>query len=331
MFGQEAAQGRIVTEIQGLVGREGAEAIQTMLQNSRQESEGIIATVVGFVTLIVGATGTFIELQDSLNTIWGVQPKPGRGIMGMLRDRLLSFAMVVGVGFLMLVLLVMSAGLAAVSDYIGRYLPDDTSVLVLEIVNIVVSLITITFVFAMIFKILPDVRIRWADVVTGAFITSLLFTLGKFLIGLYLGQSSFASTYGAAGSLAILFVWVYYSSLILFFGAEFTQTYANRYGARVVPSKNAVYVGSEICAVDDPLPHMPMKEKKDLVETDEKKGSQADSGRSGPERKGDNRTAPPPDETTSRSEEGTNGKRKEDRVKLPAPSESARTRSLPRI
>jgi membrane protein len=253
VFGQEAAQGKIVTEIQDLVGREGAEAVQTILKNSAQDESGPLATVLGFLLLIVGATSVFIELQDSLNTIWGVAPKPGRGIMGMLKDRILSFAMVVGTGFMLMVSLVVSAGLSALEDWMVGIMPD-MSVVILQIIQTVVSLVIFTVLIGAIYRVLPDAKISWRDVGIGALITAALFTLGKFLIGLYLGQGSVSSTYGAAGSLAVLFVWVYYSGLIFFLGAEFTKVYANRWGGRVEPSNNAILLGNRVSIESDGEP-----------------------------------------------------------------------------
>jgi membrane protein len=242
-FGHDAAQGKIVSQIQGLVGRDGAEAVQTVLKNSAQQDAGVIATIVGFVVLLAGATSVFIELQDSLNSIWGVAPKPGRGITGLLRDRFLSFAMVIGVGFVLMVSLLVSAAIAALGDWLGHAMPG-VSVVLLQVLQNAISIAIFTVLIGAIYKVLPDARIAWRDVLVGASITAVLFTIGKFLIGLYLGQGSVASTYGAAGSLAVLLVWVYYSALIFFLGAEFTQVYANRWGRRVEPSANAILLSN---------------------------------------------------------------------------------------
>jgi membrane protein len=236
VFGEDAARGQIVDEIGGLVGREGGRLIQLMIVKASQEGGGVLATVVGAVVLFVGAMGVFGELQASLNTIWEVEPKAGRGLWGILRDRLLSFVMVLGVAFLLLVSLVVSAALAAVGSLLGAW---DTS-LVGQILNFVASLVVFTLLFAMIFRLLPDAKIAWGDVWLGAAVTALLFSVGKLLIGLYLGHSSLASTYGAAGSLAVLLVWLYYSAQIFLFGAELTQVYANRFGSKIVPAENAV-------------------------------------------------------------------------------------------
>ena len=230
VFGEEAARGRIVEQMQGLMGPEGAHAVQTMLAASRRSGTGIVATVLGVITLLLGATGAFVELQGALNTVWDVPPRQGSGLRSMVRDRLLSFALVLGIAFLLLVSLVVSAGLSAVGAFFGGALPVPASVL--QAANFVFSFAVITLLFATIFKFLPDLDIAWRDVWMGAGVTSLLFAAGKWLIGLYLGTSGIASTYGAAGSLVILLLWVYYSALILFLGAEFTQVYAETYGSR---------------------------------------------------------------------------------------------------
>lgn len=240
IFGEDAARGRIVEEIQGLIGRSGAEGVETMIRNAYKPEAGIIATIVGVVTLIIASTGVFAELQDALNTVWNVKPAEGRGILDILRVRLFSFIMIVGIGFLLLVSLVVSAGISALNDYVLQYQADLISKTLLQIINLVVSLAISTGLFAMIYKLLPDVRIAWKDVWLGAFFTSMLFTIGKFAIGLYLGNSDIGSSYGAAGSMAIILFWVYYSSQILFFGAEFTQVYSRRFGRTATPIRGAV-------------------------------------------------------------------------------------------
>jgi membrane protein len=229
-FGHEAAQGRIVAEIQGLVGKAGAEAVQGMLESARKPSSSAWAAVLGTITLLLGAGGAFTELRGALNVVWEAPPKPGGGIWGAIRDRLLSFAMVLVLGFLLLVSLAMSAGLAAVHGFSVGLWPG--AKVLLEVVNAVFSFGVVTVMFAAIFKLLPDTKIAWRDVWAGAATTAALFTVGKTLIGLYLGKSSIASAYGAAASLAIILAWVYYAAQILFFGAELTQVYAHRHGSR---------------------------------------------------------------------------------------------------
>ena len=237
VFGREAAQGQIVAQMQGLIGEESARAIQAMIESARKPSSGIIATVIGILTLLVGATGVFGELHDALNTIWEVKPKSGLGLMAIIRDRFLSFAMVLGIGFLLLVSLAVSAGLAALGKFMDGMLPG--AIYIGEIVNFIISFGVIMLLFAMVYRILPDIEIAWSDVWIGAAFTSLLFTIGKFLIGLYLGRSSVASAYGAASSLAIILIWVYYSAQIFLFGAEFTQVYAKKYGSHSVAGQHA--------------------------------------------------------------------------------------------
>lgn len=238
VFGQDAAQGEIVAQLKGLVGKEGAQAIQTMIENSRKPAEGTIATIISVAILLFGATNVFTQLQESLNTIWEVAPKPGRGVKGIIKDRFPSFAMVLGIGFLLLVSLVVSAALSALNSYLGHLVPSLN--FVWPAVNFIFSFCVVTLLFAMIYRVLPDAKIAWSDVWIGAAITSVLFTIGKSLIGLYLGNSSVGSTYGAAGSFVVLLLWVNYSAQILLFGAEFTQVYANKYGSRIVPTKNAL-------------------------------------------------------------------------------------------
>ncbi|MFB2934572.1 YihY/virulence factor BrkB family protein [Aerosakkonemataceae cyanobacterium BLCC-F154] len=238
IFGEEAARGEIVTQIQGLVGRSGAEVIETAIQNANQPATGSIASIISIVALLFGAIGVFTQLQDALNTIWEVQPKPGRPVKGFIRRNVLSFTMVLGIGFLLLVSLVISAVLAGISTYFSHLVPGFD--VLWQIINFLVAFAVTTLLFAMIFKFLPNVHITWGDVWIGAIITSLLFSIGRFLLGLYLGNGSFGSTYGAAGSLIIILAWVYYAAQILFFGAEFTQVYARRFGSQIVPDEHAV-------------------------------------------------------------------------------------------
>lgn len=238
VFDREAAQGKIVEQIQHMVGKDGAEAIESMIQSASKPEAGYAATGFGIVLLLIGAMGLFGQLQDAMNTIWEVQPKPGRGVLGFLKDRFLSFGMVMGTVFLLLVSLVASAGLAAMGSLLGDWMTSGVG----QVINFVVSFGVIALLFAMIFRYLPDAKVAWKDVWLGAALTALLFTIGKTAIGLYLGHSSVRSAYGAAGSLVVLLIWAYYSSQIFLFGAEFTQTYANRYGSRIVPKKDAVPV-----------------------------------------------------------------------------------------
>lgn len=238
IFGEQAARGEIVGQIEGLVGQQGAQAIQTALENANQPNVGSFASIISIVVLLFGASGVFVQLQDAMNTIWNVEEKPDGGIQNLIRKRLLSFSMVLVIGFLLLVSLLISAVLSGLSHYLSDLIPGFD--FLWQLLNLVVSFGIITVLFAFIYKYLPDVDIQWRDVWTGAAITALLFTLGKWVLGIYLGQGSFGSTYGAAGSLVVLLAWVYYSAQILFFGAEFTQVYAQRYGSQIVPDRHAV-------------------------------------------------------------------------------------------
>jgi membrane protein len=227
VFGQEAASGRLTEEIRGLVGPEGAGVVATLIERAAvRPNAGWIATAIGLATILIGASGAFGQLQYALNEIWNVKPAPSRGIAGVLRDRFLSFSMVLVIGFLLLVALVVSAALSALDDFAGTY----AAVLqpVLAVVNLAASFGIITLLFAAIFKVLPSTEVRWSDVWIGAAVTAGLFVVGKEAIGLYLGNASVASVYGAAGSIVVILLWVYYSSQILFLGAEFTQVFARR-------------------------------------------------------------------------------------------------------
>lgn len=236
-FGEEAARRELFSQVSGLVGSEGGEAIQALVSAARKPTTGAWATVIAVVTLFVGATGVFVQLQDALNSIWCVRRKPGRGLRNFIKDRLLSFALIVGIGFLLLVSLVLSAGLSALGNFMTGLLPAQETLW--QWINFGVSFGVITLLFAMIFKVLPDAKIAWRDVWIGALLTALLFNLGKYFLGLYLGRSSVTSAYGAAGSLVIVLLWVYYSAQILFFGAKFTQIYSNRRGPHLEPAPGA--------------------------------------------------------------------------------------------
>ncbi len=228
VFGQQAVRGQLAAELQGLLGSGSASAIEEMMASASKVRTGVLASAVGVVLLALGACGAFVELQGTLNAMWGVDKKSAGGVLGFLRARLLSFAMVGVIAFLLLVSLVVSAGLAAVGHFAQDSLPAGEALY--HALNFVVSFAVVTFLFAAIFKILPDAKIAWRDVWLGAALTSLLFTIGKLLIGLYLGKSSTASSFGAAGSFAVLLVWIYYSAMIVFFGAEFTQVHARSRG-----------------------------------------------------------------------------------------------------
>lgn len=234
----EAARGLIASEIGAVVGPRAAESIQTVIQNARGPVRGGLGAAFGVVALLLGASGVFGELQASMNTIWEVEPRPGRGIGGAIKDRFFSFTMVLGVAFLLLVSLVLSTALAAIGEFLATHLPGGEAVW--HLLNTMFSVGLVAVLFGLIFKVVPDVEIEWRDVWVGALATSVLFTLGKYALALYLGKSAVGSVYGAAGSLVALAVWVYYSAQILFLGAEFTQVHARHRGARIAPSKDAV-------------------------------------------------------------------------------------------
>jgi membrane protein len=228
-FGQEAARGEIYIQVRDLLGRDGAQAIQAMIQNASRPEAGVTATILGIVTLFIGATTALAELKDGLDQIWNVPPERMSGFWYFVRKRLLSIGLILSLGFLLLVSLAFSAVLTALAK---RWGPADGTGEILEGLNFVFSFALVTVLFAMIYKILPSVRIAWRDVIIGALVTALLFNIGKFMIGLYLGNSAIASSYGAAGSIVLVLVWVYYSAQIFLLGAEFTKVYAYRYGSR---------------------------------------------------------------------------------------------------
>ena len=237
-FGREAVQTEVLAQFTQLLGKEGARQVEIVLRNAAESPSGLPATILGVITLFVGATAVFNQLKTALNTIWNVPASPSGVVRSFVVDRLLSFAMVQCMGFLLLISLLVNAALAAVSKVFERFVPDMAALLLAA--GFLFSLLVVTVLFAAIFKILPDARIAWMDVWVGALATALLFTLGKFLIGLYLGRSSVASVYGAAGSLVVLLLWVYYSAQVFLLGAEFTQVYARRWGSRILPRHEAV-------------------------------------------------------------------------------------------
>lgn len=237
VFGRDTARQEILEQINGLVGQQGAQAIETALTNANQPQLGSMASIISVALLLIGASGVFAQLQQALNTVWNVKAKPDGGIWEFIRKRLLSFGMVLVIGFLLLVSLMLSAMLSGISKLEISLLPGLTPLW--QLLNFGISFGFISLLFALIYYYLPDVEIRWKDVWVGAIITALLFTVGKFLIGLYLGRGSLGSTYGAAGSLIVFLAWVFYSAQILLFGAEFTQVYARKYGRKILPDSHA--------------------------------------------------------------------------------------------
>lgn len=238
LFGEEMARSQVLVSLQELIGPRAAGALQTVIENTAQPRSGVIATLAGVITLWFGASGVFHQLKEALNTIWGVRPKPGRGLWGMLKARLESLLMVLGIGLLLVLSLIVSTVLAALVEFLSHWLPGSVSLW--QAVDLLSTLLIVTVLFAVIYKILPDVKIAWSDVWIGAAVTAVLFALGRYLIGLYLSRVGVASLYGAAGSLVVILLWVYYSAQILLFGAEFTYVFATRYGSRVVPDEDAV-------------------------------------------------------------------------------------------
>ncbi len=238
-FDSASVRDQLMDQIRSLVGSNGAAFFQTVLDNANRPGgqSGWQASVISICLLILGATGVLTQLQDALNTVWNVKVKPEMGFWGVVYKRVLSFGMILGIGFILLVSLVLSAIAAGFSSYLASIAPGLDSVG--QLLSFLVSFIVTTFVFALIFKFVPDVRISWGDVWFGGIVTALLFSLGKVPIGLYLGNSGFTSTYGAAGSVVILLAWVFYSAQILFFGAELTQVYARRFGSRITPNRYA--------------------------------------------------------------------------------------------
>jgi len=236
-FGEPAARHQIADQIQGFVGPNAARMVQSMMA-AQQKSGSLIATIVGTVLLLLGASGVFGQLKDSLNAIWRVKAKPGRGVVGLILDRLLALLMVIAIGVLLLLSMAMTTAISAFYGVIETVIPIPS--FLIQLFNLVLGLGVSTLLFALIFKLLPDVKIRWRDVWIGAFGTALLFTVGEYLLSLYLGRKSTASAYGAAGSAVVILMWIYYSSLILFFGAEVTQAYAEESGSPILPGKFAI-------------------------------------------------------------------------------------------
>ena len=234
VFGAEASRGEIFAAMQGLIGPDGAKTIQALVESSSQKpNAGIFATILGVITLLLGASSAFSQLQQSLNLIWKVKLKPTTGVWAIVRQRLLSFSMVLVIAFLLLVSLVLGAAISALGTFLGSRLPGGEAFW--QVLNAVISFGVTSLLFAAIFKILPDIKLGWKDVWRGAVITALLFTVGKFLIGLYLGRSGVTSSYGAVGSLVVVLLWVYFSSAILFYGVELTRAYVTWAGREVTP------------------------------------------------------------------------------------------------
>jgi membrane protein len=241
IFGQEASEGRIFEEIHNLIGDKAAVQIQQVIENLRLSGKTTMSVIIGAVTLIIGATTVFGEIQDSINMIWKVKAKPRKGWLKLIKDRLLSGSIIIGLGFLLVVSLIANGALVALNNILKQWFPDFTIIL-FNLANIAISFLVITVLFGVIFKLLPDAKIKWKDVRAGAFFTACLFLLGRYLIGLYISTTAAGSPYGAAGSLIVILLWVYYTAAILYFGAEFTRTYAIFKGRKIQPTEFAVFV-----------------------------------------------------------------------------------------
>jgi membrane protein len=240
-FGREASEGSIYRQLENFTGHDTAIQLQQIIKNASLSGKTMLATILGIITLLIGATGVFAEMQDSINMIWGVKAKPKKNWLKFLQDRFISFSVIISLSFLLLVSLGISALIEGFSHYLTGKFPGVT-VVVLYIINLLITLFITGSIFSIIFKVLPDAEIKWKDVFAGAVMTTFLFLLGKFGISFYISKAQVGSTYGPAGSLIILIIWIYYSSMILYYGAEFTKAYAVQYGAPIHPSKFAVAV-----------------------------------------------------------------------------------------
>ncbi|HBX50069.1 MAG: ribonuclease BN [Bacteroidetes bacterium RIFOXYA12_FULL_35_11] len=240
-FGDDAVRGEIFGQINGLVGNDAALQIQETIKNVKLYNSNVYATILGFAILIIGASGVFAEIQESINYIWGIKAKPKRGFMKFIYNRLMSFSMIGSVGFLLMASLIMNSVIDILSKRLAIYFPQD-SIMLFRIITIMVIFIIITVLFTIIFKTLPDGKIAMRDSIVGAAFTAFFFMIGKFAIGFYLSRYSIVSAYGAAGSVIIILVWVYYSAIILYFGAEFTKVFANTHGKKIIPNSYTVQI-----------------------------------------------------------------------------------------
>lgn len=261
-YGPDAFSGKVFEELNQVLGSETALQIQNVIKGLNEQEDGLFAAIIGGVALIIGATGVFTEIQSSLNFIWGVRSKPKKGVIKLLLNRLLSFSMIIGLGFVLIVTLIINTLLVALSYQILRLLPN-FPVELMSVVSFFVIFFVISFLFSIIFKMLPDVKIKWRQVWPGAFVTTILFLGGKYLINLYVSSNNTISLYGAASTVIILLVWIYFSSLILYFGAEFTKAYIEYHGKVILPSSFAEY--------DDKRSWRVMMEKKKQEEEENKR------------------------------------------------------------
>jgi len=239
-FGRDAVQGQIAGQISGLVGPEAATQIQSMIGNTHRSGNNLFASILSACILIIGATSIFNEIQDSINSIWGLKSKPKRGLLKMVINRLISFSLIISLGFIAMVSLLLDAAIKIVSDYMGRI--PGAGIYFVQTLNYLLNFVVISFMFSVIFKVLPDAKIKWRDVIKGAILTAILFIIGREVISFYVAKNNFTSIYGAAASIVIILVWVYYTAVILYFGAEFTKVYSINYGSRILPNDYAVWV-----------------------------------------------------------------------------------------
>ncbi len=267
-LGQAAVEGKVYNQLAGFLGADTASQLQEIIKNASLAGKSKIAAIIGGATLLVAATTVFAEIQDSINTIWGLKPKPKRGWLKMIINRFLSFSVIVSLGFLLLVSLSVTTLIDGFSHDLQARFPG-MAVIVVYIINLVLTLVIITLIFAVIFKVLPDAKIKWGDIIAGAITTAVLFMIGKFAISFYISKSNVGSTYGAAGSLVILLLWVYYSAIILYFGAEFTKAFAIKFGSAIHPDDYAVT--TKTVEVETGNKSIQEKEKTDIKTTEGKK------------------------------------------------------------
>lgn len=257
-LGEEAIEGKVFSEMRGLIGPDAARQVQDVIQNLSLSGHSNLTLVVSIVTLLIGATTVFGDIQHSINSIWHVRPNVKKGWVKMIKDRLLSSSLVIGLGFLLVVTLVVNGAILAFTERLQRYFPD-TTVFVLDAVNFLLSFGVVFLLFSVIFKVLPDVEIRWKTVWSGALFTAILFAFGRFLIGFYIGTTDTESTYGAAGSIVLILLWVYYIAAILYFGAVYTREYAAYKGVPIEPSEFAVHIEvKEVERENGPIPAAPL-------------------------------------------------------------------------
>lgn len=252
LFGKEAIQGHIFGQIRGMIGSQAAFQVQEIIKNIHLTGQSVFATIISVIILLIGATGIFGEVQDSLNKIWGLRLKKRKIWWKLILNRLLSFSLIISIGFVMMVSLLLNALVSAFGNFLARYF-SEFSVIFIQITDSVLTFVITTFLFSLMFKVLPDAKIKWKDVFIGGLITAVFFTLGKLAIGYYLGSSNIATIYGAAGSIMIIMVWVYYSSIILYLGAEFTKVYAKLHGGKIYPTDYSIWIKTEEIQVANPV------------------------------------------------------------------------------